>query len=150
MLALTLTGCSTSGDSSEPTAEPTTSPAATPVATPAPTLAIGEVIWSTSASESAASVESLAQIPRSTEVIFAGATVSNAPAGTELSAVWTIDGLAVEGLSETVTIEDGAASGWVSFSLTWEGETLWPVGQLGVTITADSGESTTGTVMIVS
>ncbi len=141
-------GCSTGGDDVDPTAEPTVEP--TPTIEPTPAMSMGEVQWATQLDDSGAPVESLTQVSRTVQVIHAVAQLSAVPPGTRYTAEWTINGQTIEGKSETVEVSDGAASGWISFSLTWTGEALWPVGALGVTITADTGESITGTVQIVS
>lgn len=147
---LLLVACGGGGDDPEPTATPPATPAATPMPTEEPSLAIGAVTWTLSVADSGAPGEALTQFPRSADTIHAVAAIEHANPGTEFTAAWTMDGLPVDGAGTTVVIDDGAASGWVSFSLTWNGEALWPVGELGITITAATGETSSGTVQITS
>ena len=72
------------------------------------------------------------------------------PAGERLTATWSLDGVAIDGINATVTIDEASGQGWVSFSLMWEGEALWPVGVLGVTISAESGATASGEIQIES
>lgn len=150
VMACLLVGCSAGGgdDEADPTAEPTVEP--TPTIEPTPAMSMGEVQWAIELDDAGAPVEPITQVSRSIQVIHAVAELRAVQPGTSYTAVWTINGQAIEGKSETVEVADGAASGWVAFSLTWTGEALWPVGELGVTITASSGESISGTVQIVS
>lgn len=76
--------------------------------------------------------------------------VESVPAGETLTANWALDGVAIDAVDSTVTLDGTSESGWVSFSLAWEGETLWPVGTLEITITARSGATVTGAVEIES
>jgi hypothetical protein len=148
VVAVLIAGCSSGDETPEPTAEPTVQ--LTPTIEPTPAMSMGEVLWAVALDNTGAPVESLTQVSRTTDVIHAVAELRAVQPGTQYTVEWTINGQAIEGKSETIEVEDGAASGWISFSLTWTGQTLWPVGALGVTITADSGESITGTVQIVS
>lgn len=147
---LLLVGCGGSDGDPEPTATPLATPPATPIPTAVPTLAIGEVTWTLSVTSAGEPGEAVTQFPRSADVIYALVSIEHAHPGSEFSATWTVDGLPVEGVSDTVVIENGAVSGWVSFSLTWNGEALWPVGELGVTISADTGEASSGAILITS
>ncbi len=149
LVALLVAGCSSGGgDEPEPTAEPTVEPS--PTVEPTPAMSMGDVQWAIELDDAGAPVEPVTQVSRSIQVIYATAELRAVQPGARYTAEWTINGKPIEGKSETVEVTDGAASGWISFSLTWTGEALWPVGALGVTITADSGEFTTGTVQIVS
>jgi len=143
-----LAACGGSGDP-EPTA-----PAATPVPTAAPTeippLTLGEVTWALAVADDGSPVDPVNAFPRDGETIYALVSASDIPAGETLTAAWTMDEIAVDGAGASVTIDEAAASGWVSFSLTWNGEALWPVGTLGITISSSSGATTTGTIRIES
>jgi hypothetical protein len=83
-------------------------------------------------------------------MIHAIVEVESVPAGEQLTATWSIDGTPVDAIATTATIDTATASGTVSFALAWEGEAFWPVGTLGVTITASSGATTAGEIQIVS
>lgn len=147
LLSLVLVACGGGGADPEPTQVPKT-PAATP--TPIPSLALGEVVFSQSLDASGQPSDPAVDIPRSATTIIASVPVKDVPADTSFSVSWTMDGTVVPGLESSTTLPDGGASGWVSFTLTWEGAALWPVGQLGVTVTASSGETVTGSVPISS
>lgn len=147
LLALMLVACGGGSAEPEPTQEPE-KPTATP--TPIPALTLGEVVFSQSLDDSGQPENAASDIPRSATTIVASVPVQHVPAGTSFSAVWTMDGTVVPGLESSTTMADGGASGWVSFTLTWDGATLWPVGQLGITITASTGETVVGSVPITS
>ena len=146
VLALVLVGCGAASDpASTPTAEPPTS-----TTQPTPALQLGQVVFAQALSADGAALDPQSEIPRSTASIYAVVDVVNAQPGTSFAASWTIDGTEIPALDSQTTLEVGAASGQVAFHLTWDGATLWPVGTLGVTITASSGETVSGTVQIVS
>jgi hypothetical protein len=143
---LVLAGCS--GSEETPTTPPAT-PIPTIAPSPTPPLSLGAVAWATELGSDGAPVASIDAFPRDAPEIFALVNAEGIPAGEVLTAAWTIDEVPIDAVTAAVTI-DGATSGWVSFSLTWTGEALWPVGTLGITITASSGETATGTVRIES
>lgn len=145
-LALVLTGC---GGGDDPGVTPT---AAIPTATPQPTpsLQMGQVVFAQAIAPDGTAVDPTAEIPRSTTSIYAVVEVANVQPGASFSAAWTMDGTAISELDSQTTLEAGASSGQIAFHLTWEGAALWPVGELGATITASSGESVSGVVQIVS
>jgi hypothetical protein len=130
---------------------PTTEPIP-PTATPQPTssLSLGSVVFAQSLDGDGVPEQLAAEIPRSAGVIVAGIEVQHVQPGTTFSAGWTIDGNPVPGIDAVVSLDEGANNGWVTFSLTWEGQALWPVGTLSITVTANSGETATGSVQIVS
>jgi hypothetical protein len=141
-------GCGGNDDPEE------TPPAATPLPTATPTevpaFALGDVVWALEVGEDGAPVEPVTAFPRDAAQIFALVDARNIPEGETLSAVWTLDDVPVDGADASVTIDEATASGWVSYSLTWNGEALWPVGTLGITITSNSGATATGTIQIES
>jgi hypothetical protein len=149
-LTLLLFGCSGGGGGDDPTPVPTPMPTSEPTATPTPSTQLGAVVWSTSLDADGAPTEELTAMPRDTDVIYAVVRVDTATAGDALDAVWALDEVPIDAIASSVTIDEAAAAGWVSFSLTWEGESLWPLGTLAVTITATSGASTSGTIQIQS
>lgn len=146
MLALLLVGCSVGGGSSSSSPDATPPPTIQPTLRPA--VQLGSVTWTTTLAQDGEPIEDLDAFPRDTAVIHAAVPVEAAQAGESLTATWTLDGVDIDGISSTMTIDQASERGWVSFSLTWEGEALWPVGVLQVTIAAESGATTQGAVQI--
>lgn len=147
-LSLLVTGCSVGDGSSDPGPEATSRPTVEPA--PPPAVELGPVVWTTSLSGNGEATEDLDTIPRDADAIHAVVPVESVPAGETLTANWALDGVAIDAVDSTVTLDGTSESGWVSFSLAWEGETLWPVGTLEITITARSGATVTGAVEIES
>jgi len=143
---LALTACG--GGGGEATETPNAGPAASPTAIPTaePTMELGAVVWTTSVSKDGKPGEPVDAFPRDAAVIYAVAEVHHAPAGTKLTATWTLNGTPLPALEKAVTIEDAADDGWVAFALTWNEDSPWPAGTLGVTIAAASGQEATGSV----
>ncbi len=146
---LLLSSCGSDGEPDPtPTPEPTQTPS--PTATAVPETSLGEVTWSTSLTASGAPDGSLGAFSRESDVIHASVEASHLLAGEMLTATWSINGMPVETLDSTVTIDEDTSSGWATFSLTWDGAALWPTGTLEVMITTSTGVSTTGSIQIVS
>ena len=149
-VGLLFAGCTDDDQRQTPLPDSTLPPTMEATPTLPPQAGLGPVTWSTSVTgqgEPEAVVETL---PRDAPVIYAAVEGTNLDQGETVNATWSLDGQPIEGIDDTVTIEEDAERGWVTFSLTWEGEALWPVGQLGVTITASTGAMTTGQIQIVS
>lgn len=144
-----LTACG-GGDGPESTPAPEATDVPEPTATLAPDASLGEVTWSTALGDDGAPEGELESFSREAEVIHASVEVANLAGGETLTATWTINGTEIEGMTSTVTIDQATASGWASFSLTWNGAALWPTGTLGVIITASNGMSASGEIQIVS
>ena len=145
VLAVILMGCGGNDPASTPASEP---PTATPQ--PTPGVQMGPVLFTLEITPDGAAVDPSPTIPRSATSIYAVVDVANVQPGGSFLATWTIDGTAIPELDSKATLEDGASSGQIAFHLTWDGAALWPVGVLGVEITASSGETISGAVEIVS
>jgi hypothetical protein len=148
IMVIVLAGCSTGDGEDAITPDATSSPELEQA--PPPIAQLGSVTWATGIDESGAPVDDLEEFSRHSSLIYAVVEVENASAGETLSAAWSLDDVPIEAIASTATIDREVGSGWVSFSLTWEGESLWPVGTLGVAITASSGATTTGAIPITS
>ncbi len=148
VLAILLAGCSVGGGS--PDSAPDATPVPTLQPTPTPVAQLGAVTWTTALDDTGAPREDLEAIRRDAGAIYAVVPVDSVTAGETVTAQWSIDGVPIDALGSTVTIDEASESGWVSFALTWEGETLWPVGTLGIAISASSGATATGEVQIES
>lgn len=147
MISTLLIGCSVGGasdDEPEPTPMPTVAPTAVPE------TRLGEVTWTTTVEETGEAAEDLEAFARDTETIHAVVPVENVPAGETLTAQWSIDGVAIDAIDTTVTVDEATSAGWVSFALTWSGDALWPVGTLGINIAAASGAAASGDIQIHS
>jgi len=117
-------------------------------ATVTPSMRVGDVTWTSGLNASGAPSDSLESFPRNAESIVVALEVEHVPAGESFTAAWSLDGTPIEGIASNATVEGASDSAWVAFTLDWNGEVLWPVGELGVTITSSSGESTSGTIFI--
>jgi hypothetical protein len=146
-IALLVAGCS-GGDDPESTPPATRLPTVEPTSTPA--MSLGNVTWTTSLDDAGAPVDDLTSFPRNTEVIYAVVNVKNVVDGETLTASWSLDDVPIDAIASSVTLSTPSGSGWASFALTWEGESLWPVGTLQVTISGSSGASATGMIEIES
>ncbi len=146
--SLLLTACGGGDDPPADATEEATAPVATPSPTPSPVL--GQVVFSQSLGSDGQPVDPSAEISRSATTIVAAVEVQDVQPGTSYTASWSMDGNPIPELDASTTLEGGAVDGWVSFTLTWEGAALWPVCQLDVTITASSGGSVQGSVLITS
>lgn len=147
LLSGLLIGCSVGGGSSS---SPDATPQPTVAPTPTPVAQLGSVIWTTGLAPNGEPVEDLDAFSREALAIHAAVPVETVRAGETLTATWALDGVPIDAIDSTVTIDEASDMGWVSFSLAWEGETLWPVGLLEVAITASSGATTTGEIQIES
>lgn len=143
-----LIGCSMGDGTSDPDPAPTS--AATVASTPAPVVQLGAVVWSTGLAENGEPAADLDALPRDAPVIYAVAPVQSVVAGEKVTANWSLDGVPIDALATTVTLDEATDSGWVSFALTWEGETFWPVGSLEVSLSASSGSTVTSSIQIES
>lgn len=149
IVAVVLAACGGGGEDPEVTPEATSIPETpTAVATEIPTLGLGAVIWTTSVGANGEPGEPVESFGRNTEEIFAVVEVTNAPPGTSVTAEWAINGSPLPRLAQTVAVPEGVSGGWVSFALTWEAETMWPAGELSIVVTANSGETSEGSVTI--
>lgn len=145
---LMLAGCSSGDGDGEPTTLATPTTAIDP--SPAPSTQLSKVTWTTGFDESGAPVDSLEEFSRHDLVIYAAVEVEIAPVGEVLTANWSLDGEPIDAIASTVTIDSSSGTGWVSFSLMWDGDSLWPTGRLGIEITASSGATSAGAVQITS
>lgn len=147
-IAVSIAGCSGGGDDADETPQATPTPM--PTAEPTPSVGLGDVVWSTAIDQAGAPVENLSEIPRDIPVIHAAIEVRNVPVGETLTAAWSLDEAPIDAIATTATIDQASETGWVTFSLAWEGESLWPTGTLGITVTSSSGATSTGTIQILS
>jgi len=144
-LCLALVGCAFGDERVE---APSATVVATSIERAAPTE-LGEVVWASDVDPATSGpVGQREAFSRDEDVIYAAVKTGSLAAGTTLTATWTFNGQPVEGIDVAVTADEARGAGWVEFHLEWNGATLWPVGTLGVTITASTGESTKGTVEI--
>jgi len=87
-------------------------------------------------------------IPYDAPAIIAAVETGPLPAGTRLTAAWTMNGVAVPEASATVVAQTAREGGWVTFKLARNEGKTWPPGELEVTITASDGTTVSGSVQI--
>jgi hypothetical protein len=147
---LALAGCGSDAGTPEPTATQVATVAATPTP-PATPAAIGEIVWTAAVDPATnAPAGSLAALPDDSAQVVAALPVGSLPAGTVLTAHWTIDGDPLPSLDPPpVTVQQDRADAWVAWTLTWSGDETWPIGTLGIAIEVDGSEQRTGEIPIV-
>jgi hypothetical protein len=145
-LALLVAATACSGDGAGQT---TTAVTPEPTATAVPPIDLEHIVWAGSVDpETSAPVDRRDAFPRDADVIHAVVRTGPLPAGITLTARWSFNGQPVEGATPMVTATDGREAGWIEFHLEWTGGGLWPVGTLGVNVSATTGEAISGTVEI--
>jgi hypothetical protein len=147
-LTVLVVGCSgESASESTPAPEPTERPV-TPVPTPVP-VSLGRIIWTTSVEEdTGAPEEGLEVFAYDAPAIIAAIETSPLPAGTTLTAQWTMNGVAVPGGPTAVATDTDRAEGWVSFELIRNEGMTWPPGVLEITVTVEDGATVSDSVPI--
>lgn len=156
MVSLLVTAC---GSGAEPQATATVHPIATPTvtapppaeSTPATPVVREGVIWSTTIDPVTGNPGSeVTEIPQSAKTVYAFVQTGGLPAGTTLSATWTIDGTPIPGITQSMTVDTAYGVGWIEFHLDWAVGGTWPRGALGVSIAIDGKPMTSGSVQIVA
>lgn|GEM_PF-2151947 len=151
---LALAGCGGGGgdDNAGSTPAPTadaTRPPQRPAETPVP-IGMSEVVWATEVDPETREPEGeVTSFPNDTPVIVAAVQLSSVPAGTVLTATWSIDGLEVPAMTTQATTEASLETGWATFQLSRDEGRLFPLGELQVRIVAPDGTEVTGAVDIV-
>jgi hypothetical protein len=141
-----LAGCGGGGGGGD--AAPT--PEAAEPTAPAAPIVLGEVVWATEVDpDSQEPLDIEERYPNNAPAIIAAVPVRSVPAGAVITATWTIDGTEVPEVTSSVTADAPVNEGWVSFRFTRDPDRLFPLGILGVTVTAADGASTTSEVEIV-
>lgn len=132
-----------------------TDPTATPLAVSETAVATEQavrlrpVVWTTGIDpDTGEPTDRVEVFPRDTDRIYAALEVMNMPEGGTLAATWEINGQPVEGLESTIRIDAAQPAGWAEFHLDWEGQTMWPVGTLRITIASSTGETVESSVEI--
>lgn len=137
---LVLVAC---GGDSGPAENPAegTPPSASPTAEPAPVMAIQDIVWTESVNPDTG--EPTGIVPAFTTqspAIIAVIEVTDAPAGTEFTATWTLNDLPIEGLEMHTTTQGDLTHAWITFSYVRDESRLFPIGQVGVVITYSDGD----------
>lgn len=148
LACLVLVACGGGNADSSPDADENPTAAASPTA-PALEMTFGTITWSESADEATGEPAGPVEMftPRSPAII-ATIEVTNVPAGTEFTATWTLNDQPIEVNNMQVRADGDLDHAWVSFRFTrGEGE-IYPTGQLGVVITASTGEMREGSIAI--
>lgn len=138
-----VTGCG-GGESPKPTPEPDVAPE--PTVAP---FTLDDIVWSSGVD--AATGEPLDEVDAYTTVsqaIVAVVPATNVPAGTEFTAIWTIDGLDVPETTMSVIVEEDMSTAWIAFELARDEGRYFPLGELELTVTSSTGEEVSGSVRI--
>lgn len=124
----------------------------TPTAEPEismPPLTLQRVIWTEDVDP--ATGEPVGEVDTYTTTspaIIAVVQAANVPAGTGLTATWTIDGLEVPEATMQVEVDNDYSAAWVSFEFAREEGRYFPLGVLELTVTANTGETIQDSVTI--
>jgi len=109
------------------------------------------VVWSTDADPvTGAPGSAVTDVPQSVVTIHASLQTRSLPAGTTVTADWTIDGTPIPGVSQKVTVDQARGPGWIEFHLAWTAAGTWPRGALGIAIAIDGVPTSSGSVQIVA
>lgn len=136
-----------------PQIAPATATAATtlPKSTPATPVVHEGVIWSTTIDPvTGAPGGAVTKIPQSAKTVYAFVQTNGLPAGTTVTATWTIDGTPIPGISQSMKIEPAHGAGWIEFHLDWTAGGSWPRGALGISVAIDGKPVSSGSVQIVT
>ncbi len=146
LLALLLVSCG--GDTPNPGANAPSSPTASPTAAP-PEMSIGPIVWSETvdAESGAPNAEVSAFTPQSPAII-ASIEANDIPEGTEFTAIWMLNDEPIEGGEMHVQADGDIDHAWIAFRFTREDDKSYPVGQLSVVITANTGVLREGSIEI--
>lgn len=140
-ICATLAACG-GGESSPdatPTAESTPMVASTPTVASAP-MEIGQIIWAEETDPiSGAPVAEVSGFTTESPAIVALIEVTNLPANTQFAATWTLNDSVISDSPMTVIAQGDMTHAWISFRFTRDGDRRYPVGQIGITITASDG-----------
>lgn len=108
-------------------------------------------MWSTDADPvTGAPGSAVAEVPQSAVTIHASLQTESLPAGTTVTADWTIDGTPIPGVTQKLTVDQARGAGWIEFDLDWTGTGTWPRGALGIAIAIDGVPTSSGSVQIVA
>jgi len=156
--AMMLTACGSGGKQTPvstatvPQLAPATATVANlpPESTPATPVVHEGVIWSTTIDPvTDAPGDAATEIPQSAKTVYAFVQTNGLPAGTTVTATWTIDGTPIPGISQS-KIEPAHGAGWIEFHLDWTAGGSWPRGALGISVAIDGKPASSGSVQIVA
>lgn len=137
---LLLAACGTDDSAPDPGAD-ATPPQASPTTVPAPSMTMEQIIWAeTVDADSGAPLDIVDAFTTESPAIIAAIEVTNVPAGAIFTATWTINDQPIEGSEMVIEADGDLPHAWVAFTFTRDEDKLYPIGQLGVVITSDSGD----------
>ncbi len=145
---IVLAGCGAGGGES---AEQADTPVSAPGSPPVALAGVGDIVWATSVNPATqAPLDPLTALPNDALQVIAALPVETLPAGTVVRAHWTIDGEPLPALDpDPLTVEEGLAGAWLTWTLRWEGEQPWPIGRLGIVVEIDGAANWHGDIPIV-
>ncbi|MER3436142.1 MAG: hypothetical protein C4346_00040 [Chloroflexota bacterium] len=110
---------------------------------------VGTVIWTERIDPvTSAPGPRVSSLSAAAPTIFAVLPVANLPPGTVLRADWTYNNTPLEALTRAVIIQEPYAKGWIAFSLTRSGDTLWPVGEYAITVSVNDVIAQAATITV--
>lgn len=145
-ILLLVTGCGSADDVSEPPGIPVDDE---PTPTSEPAFGLLDIAWTSGIDEDTGEpVDEVEVFTTVSPGIVAAVEATNVPAGTELTAEWTIDGIEVPEATMNVTVEQDMSTAWIAFEFVRDEGRYFPLGELEVVVTASSGQSINGSVAI--
>lgn len=150
LVCMVLVACGGSEPDSTHSSDSVSTPVSTPVTPEVLPLKIGQVQWTTGTDpDTGAPLAIVDAFTTESPAIIAVVQVENLATGTDFTATWTLNDVPIAGTDMRVTAEDDMSSAWIAFSFTRDANRRYPVGQLGVTITASDGAMRESSVRIV-
>lgn len=138
---LLLVACG-SGGSDTPVETPTAHTIQTVAATQevATTLSIQQIVWAEETDTvTGAPIETVDRFTTDSDAIMALVQVNDLLEGTEFVATWTLNDVPLIDADMSVIADDDMEVAWIAFRFTRDESRLYPIGQLGVTITCSDG-----------
>ena len=150
--ALMLAGCGGSKSKSTLTTAPgttqTVAASASPTATPPPAV-FGQIVWAKSIDPATfAPIDKAASFSTDDAVIYAVIPIQGVTPGLTLTADWTYNDAALNGVRATAVASQPIENGWIEFHLTLAAGQTWPAGTYAVSIHQQAGETVTAHVTV--
>ncbi len=112
-------------------------------------MQIERLVWTSAVDETTGEpVDEVAAYTTTSPAIVAVVEASNVPAGTTFTASWTIDGQQVPEAEMRTTIDDDMTTAYVAFQFLRQEDRFFPLGELEVMVTTNTGDTVSGAVEI--
>lgn len=118
---------------------------------PATEVLAGDLVWTTAVETGTnAPTNEVAEFDVTSPAIYAAIPISAAPAGATVTAAWTYNDTAIQGMDATVQLPEVRSEPiWVEFHLQRQGADDWPDGVYAITIREGERVVASGTVDVV-